>query len=63
MADLAIVPVIHHDGVHDTYIDLALCRAKTRKYPPKRVDHILEELRVAAASDRARGVTTDWWTP
>lgn len=58
--DLAIVPVIHWDGVHDTYIDLNICRADTLEYPWGRVDHVLAELRTAYLQDCAQRGFTPW---
>lgn len=51
--DPGIVNLVCHDGVHPTYVDLALCRAPTRR-APWRLDHILEELRTSYAAARAR---------
>jgi hypothetical protein len=51
---IAIVATMTHEGIQPAYVDLALCRATTRRYPPNRVRHICDELRIAAASDRAR---------
>ncbi len=36
------------DGPAVQIIDVAICRARTRRYPPNRVLHILDELRVSA---------------
>lgn len=37
------------DGPAIQIVDVAICRARTRRYPHNRVLHILGELRVSAA--------------
>lgn len=48
--DLAMITA--PDGIAEL-VDIVLCRAVTKPYPPQRVTHILEELRIAHAVDVA----------
>lgn len=36
------------DGPAVQIIEVAICRARTRRYPPNRVVHILDEMRISA---------------
>lgn len=58
--DLEIIDVVTCTGKRPAFVDLNICRAKTREYPPGRVDHVLVELRTAYASDCARRGFTPW---
>jgi hypothetical protein len=51
MTEFGIVNLVCHDGVHPTYVDLALCRAPTKRRPWLTVP-ICAELRTAWAQDR-----------
>jgi hypothetical protein len=51
MMEIALICIPSHDGPRLEYVDLALCRARTREKAP--APHILDELRAAHLQDEA----------
>jgi len=46
--------IITCEGPSVTIIDCMILAKPTRRYPPDRIEHILDEVRIAAAQDRVQ---------